>query len=219
MLKFPCLVLDHDDTVVQSMKTLSYPFFLYVLELFRPGETMTLEAYIRDCHELGFAQLCRVRFGFTQEEIDKEHGLWMDYVMKNTPAPYPGIGQILTRQKALGGLVCVVSHSSRENILRDYQAHFSVLPDAIYGWERPEHQRKPNPFPLKDIMERFSLAPEEILVVDDMKLAWQMAHPLGVRLAYAGWSDTGVEPVRREMQALSDYSFDSVTDFEGFLFP
>ena len=39
MLKYPCLVLDHDDTVVQSMKTLSYPFWCMELELFRPGVT------------------------------------------------------------------------------------------------------------------------------------------------------------------------------------
>ena len=25
MLKYPCLVLDHDDTVVQSEKTIGYP--------------------------------------------------------------------------------------------------------------------------------------------------------------------------------------------------
>ena len=28
MLKYPCLVLDHDDTVVQSEATVNYPFFV-----------------------------------------------------------------------------------------------------------------------------------------------------------------------------------------------
>jgi len=28
MLKNPCLVLDHDDTVVQSEATVNYPFFV-----------------------------------------------------------------------------------------------------------------------------------------------------------------------------------------------
>ena len=31
MLKYPCLVLDHDDTVVQSEATVNYPFFCYIL--------------------------------------------------------------------------------------------------------------------------------------------------------------------------------------------
>ena len=130
MLKYPCLVLDHDDTVVQSMQTLSYPFFCYVLEKFRPGSTMTLEEYVHDCHDHGFAQLCRLRYGFTDEELNEEHEMWMDYIRKNIPDPYPGILNILQRQKESGGMICVVSHSSRENIIRDYTTHFGILPDG-----------------------------------------------------------------------------------------
>ena len=87
MLKYKCLVLDHDDTVVQSMKTLSYPFFLYELEQFRPGATISLEEYILECHRLGFAELCRQRYLFTDEEMKQEHKQWMDYIMENVPAP------------------------------------------------------------------------------------------------------------------------------------
>ena len=57
MLKFPCLVLDHNDTVVQTMRTLSYPFWCLELEQFRPGVTMTLEDYILTCHQIGFADM------------------------------------------------------------------------------------------------------------------------------------------------------------------
>ena len=49
MLKYPCLVLDHDDTVVQSEKTIGYPFFCYILDQFRPGQTITLEHFAQDC--------------------------------------------------------------------------------------------------------------------------------------------------------------------------
>ncbi len=218
MLKYPCLVLDHDDTVVQSMKTLSYPFFLYILEQFRPGSFMSFEDYVCDCHHLGFADLCRKRFGFTDSELKKEHALWMEYVLSHTPDAYPGIERIIRRQKQAGGLICVVSHSSRANILRDYDAHFGIEPDAIYGWDLPEEQRKPNPYPLLDIMARFHLKPQELLVVDDMKLAWKMANPLGVQVAYAGWTGMGVDTIAREMEKLCDYTFDSVAKFEEFLF-
>ena len=40
MLKYPCLVLDHDDTAVKCEITVNYPCFLLALEKFRPGETM-----------------------------------------------------------------------------------------------------------------------------------------------------------------------------------
>lgn len=218
MLKYKCLVLDHDDTVVQSMKTLSYPFWCLELEQFRPGSTMTLEDYILQCHEVGFADMCRNQFHFTEEELKIEHKQWMDYILQNIPDPYPGIERIIRRQKEEGGIICVVSHSHADNISRDYEAHFGIQPDAIYGWELPPHQRKPNPWPLEDIMTRYGLKPEDILVVDDMKLACQMAEPLGVKVAYAGWSGMGVESLTQEMELLCDYSFDSTADFVKFLF-
>lgn len=218
MLKYKCLVLDHDDTVVQSMKTLSYPFFLIELAEFRPGETISLEDYVQQCHEVGFADLCRIRFGFTEEELKIEHKQWMNYILQNVPDPYPGIDRIIRRQKEAGGLLCVVSHSSSANISRDYAAHFAVQPDAIYGWDMEPHQRKPNPWPLQDIMEKYDLMPAEILVVDDMKLACAMAAPLGVKVCYAGWNRIGTAAIEAEMKKLCNYSFDSTKDLEKFLF-
>ena len=218
MLKYRCLVLDHDDTVVQSMKTMSYPFWCMELEIFRPGQIMTFAEYVLECHRRGFAGLCRDCFHFTDEELKLEHGMWMDYVMTHTPDPYPGIEHIIHQQKREGGLICVVSHSHKDNILRDYRAHFGVEPDAVYGWELPPHQRKPDPYPLCDIMDLFGLTPEEILVVDDMKLACQMAAPLGVPVAYSGWNGLDIPEIEDEMKRICDFSFDSVEKLYNFLF-
>ena len=218
MLKYPCLVLDHDDTVVQTEKTLGYPYFCQVLEQFRPGQTISFKDYVQDCHDYGFAQMCRRRWQFTKEEELEEYRGWMAYVMTHIPDVFPGIGDIIRKQKEEGGLVCVVSHSSLQNITRDYSHHFGILPDAIYGWDLPEAQRKPNPYPLLDIMKKFQLQPQDILVVDDMKLACKMASPLGVKVAYAGWSGMGVKEIEDEMKSLCDFSFDSIPKFEEYLF-
>lgn len=218
MLRYRCLVLDHDDTVVQSMKTMSYPFWCLELEIFRPGMTQSMEDYILECHNRGFAGLCRDCFHFTDAELKKEHGMWMDYVMTHTPDPYPGMDAVIHQQKAEGGIICVVSHSHADNILRDYRTHFSMEPDAIYGWELPPEQRKPNPHPLLNIMARYDLKPEEILVVDDMKLACQMAKPLGINVAYAGWNGLGIPEIEAEMKSLCDFSFDSTEKLYKFLF-
>ena len=218
MLKYPCLVLDHDDTVVQTMKTLSYPFFCLELEQFRPGTTMSLSEYITECYRYGFADMCRERFGFTDEELALEHRQWMGYIMENIPEVFPGIERIIHRQKKEGGILCVVSHSNSDNIRRDYRAHFDVLPDAIYGWDMEPHQRKPHAWPLQDIMQKFGLQPEEILVVDDAQLACQMAYPLNIQVAFAGWDDMGVPEIRKEMEQRCTYSFNTVSELEKFLF-
>ena len=218
MLKYKCLVLDHDDTVVQSEKTIGYPYFCYILDQFRPGQTISLKEFARDCHELGFAEMCRSRWQFTPKEMEDEYHGWMDYVMTHIPDPFPGIETVIRQQKAEGGMICVVSHSSVVNITRDYQPHFDILPDAIYGWDYPEDKRKPNPFPLLDIMEKYHFSPEDLLVVDDMKLAWNMAHPLGVKIAFAGWGRTDSPEITAEMTRLCDFAFDSTKALEQFLF-
>ena len=218
MLKYKCLVLDHDDTVVQSMKTMSYPFFLYGLNIFRPGQTISFEDYVLDCNRYGFVELCRMRYGYTEEELAREHDMWMEYVLSHTPDPYPGIREVIHRQKAEGGLVCVVSHSKKDNILRDYRAHIGFEPDRIYGYELPENQRKPHPYPLQDIMKRYDLSPSDLLVVDDMKLSCKMAAPLGVKVAYAGWNGLNVPEVDKEMIDLCDYNFSTIEALSRFLF-
>lgn len=218
MLKYPCLVLDHDDTVVQSEATVNYPFFCYILDQFRPGATITLEEYMSGCYDPGFAQMCRDRFAFTEQELVDEYRGWMDHVRTHIPDPYPGIERIIRKQKEEGGILCVVSHSSRENITRDYKTHFDMLPDEIYGWDLPEHLRKPSAFPLEDIMKKYDLNPQDILVVDDLKPAWVMCQKVGVRLAFAAWSKQSVPAILAEMTALSDVTFDSTDALYAYLF-
>ena len=112
MLKYPCLVLDHDDTVVQSESTVNYPFFVYILDQYRPGTTITLEEYVHGCCHLGFADMCRKWYGFTEQELIDEYKGWQKYIIDNVPAPFAGIERIIRRQKEEGGMICVVSHSS-----------------------------------------------------------------------------------------------------------
>ena len=218
MLKYPCLVLDHDDTVVQSEKTIGYPFFCLILEEFRPGETITFQDYVLDCHNYGFAEMCRRRWNFSETELKEEYMRWMDHVKIHIPDVFPGIGNVIRRHKEVGGIICVVSHSSIMNITRDYEYYFGIQPDAIYGWDLPEEHRKPNPWPLEDIMRRYDLKPRDLLVVDDMKLAWMMAKPVNVPVAFAAWGKMEFPELAKEMREICDYSFESTEELEKFLF-
>ena len=217
-MRYKCLVLDHDDTVVQSEKTLSYPHFCQTIQQLRPGRQITLKEYVQDCHSMGFVKMCQQRFQFTDEELANEHEDWSGYILQHIPDPFPGIERIIHRQKEAGGLICVVSHSHKDTITRDYRTHFGIEPDRIYGWELPECQRKPNPFPLEDIMARYNLSPSEILVVDDVKLACIMAQPVGIDVAFAAWSKAELPELTVETRQLCKYAFDSTKALEKFLF-
>ena len=218
MLKYPCLVLDHDDTVVQSEATINYPYFCYILDQFRPGQRITLEEYFNGCFHLGFAEMCRQKYNFTEQELKDEYLGWQEYIRTHIPAPYSGIREIVHKQKEAGGLLCVVSHSSKENITRDYAAHFGIQPDEIFGWDLPEYQRKPSSYPLQQIMKKYDLTPEQLLVVDDMKPAYDMASKLGVPVAFARWGKADNPEICQLMESLCDYTFHSPAQLENFLF-
>ena len=188
-MKYRCLVFDHDDTVVNSTATIHHPCFVEYLREFYPGETMDLEEYFLLNFEPGFIPMCRERYAMTDADLAFEARYWQDYVQNHVPRAYPGIREIMERQKAEGGLLCVVSHSFDYNIRRDYAANSLPEPDAVYGWERPERERKPWPFPLEDIMRRFSLRPDEVLMIDDLKPGYDMARAAGVDFAAVGWSN------------------------------
>ena len=187
-MQYKCLVFDHDDTVVNSTATIHHPCFVEYLREFRPGRTCSLEDYYLKNFEPGFLTMCREEYGLSDAELTEEGEYWRRYVAKHIPAAYPGIREIMERQKARGGLIAVVSHSYEDNIRRDYAANSLPAPDAVFGWEQPPHRRKPASWPLEEIMRRFSLAPSELLMIDDLKPGYDMAAAVGVDFAAVGWA-------------------------------
>ena len=218
MLKYKCLVLDHDDTVVQTERTIGYPYFRDYIEQIRPGQTLSFPEYVRDCNNMVFADMCRERWNMTEEELTNEYLGWKAYSRVNVPEVCDGIGRVIQRQKELGGLVCVSSLSTREIIERDFLHHFGILPDAVYDYDLPVDQRKPAPYSMIDIMEKYNLKPEDMLMVDDMKLGCLMANSVGVSTAFAGWSKADFPELTEEMRTICNFSFDSPAELERFLF-
>ena len=86
MLRYKCLVLDHDDTVVQTEKAIGFPYFRDYIEKIRPGQTLTFPEYVKDCNNMIFADMCRIRWQMTDEEQREEYFGWKEYSRKNTPA-------------------------------------------------------------------------------------------------------------------------------------
>ena len=218
MLKYPCLVLDHDDTVVQTEKAIGYPYFRDYIARIRPGKSLSYEEYVRDCNNMVFADMCRQRWKFTEEELLEEYLGWKEFSRKNTPPLCPGIDRIIRRHKELGGILCVSSLSTKEIIERDFLHHFGFLPDAIYDYDLPAGKRKPANYALTDIMDKFHFQPTDLLMIDDMKLGWKMAKDMGVATGFAGWSKAEFPELTKEMTALCDYTFPTTAQLETFLF-
>ena len=217
--KYKCLVLDHDDTVVDSSASIHYPSFVEYLKIARPSlaDKYSVEEYFEKNFNPGILELFTDEIGLSEKELAEEEAFWREYVKNHIPNAYAGIREIIADFKAGGGLVVVDSHSLTENIIRDYKANDLPLPDYIYGWDIPKDMRKPAPGTILDLMERFSLSPEDILVVDDLKPGYDMAKAAGVDIAAAGWAHN-VKGIRDFMQANCEYFCESIEDLRKILF-
>ena len=160
--------------------------------------------------------MCREDYGLSDAELDDELRFWKAYVREHVPSAYPGIREMMERQKAEGGLVCVVSHSLDFNIRRDYRENGLPEPDAVYGWEQPLERRKPSPWPLQEIMRRFELQPRDLLMIDDLKPGYDMARACGVDFAAVGWAND-IPAIERFMRGNCRWYFKTVPELAAFL--
>lgn len=185
-MKYPCLILDHDDTVVQSTVQLHYPAYLHTMAILRPQVTpLTCVEFQEACAHPGLVELYEQTYGYTKEEMTFELEDWRSFVKEKIPDAFEGLGDVLTAYTRAGGNIFVVSHSDKALIERDYQHHFGFLPKGIYDLSYP--QNKPHPDPVLAIMEEYGFANNQVLVVDDLPIGLQMARSAGVDFAYAGW--------------------------------
>ena len=162
-MKYRCLVLDHDDTVVKSTPEIHYPSFVEIMRALRSEEPIpTLQEFMEFCSEPGYFAHCRDVIRFTPQESVVQDQMWHDYVASHIP--------------------------DEKIVLRDYEAQNLPRPALVFGAELGEDRRKPNPWPLFEIRRRLKIPFEETAMVDDLMTGLSMAKNCGVMAVAAGWS-------------------------------
>ena len=217
-MRYKVLILDHDDTTVNSTPCIHYPAFVKILEVLRPEVITTQEKFLTINLTPGIGAYYVNELGFTPEEMKQEQDIWKEFLAAVTPSFFPGMPELIRRVRESGGVVCVVSHSYPEYIRRDYEAAGIPVPELIFGADLERSKNKPNPWPIEEIMRQTGCKPEDMLMVDDLKAGLDMAHSCGVRFAACGW---GYENpvVRRYMKENADHYLESVAELEKLLFP
>ena len=132
-MRFPCLVLDHDDTVVNSTAVIHFPSFLAYLAQVRPGLSYTLDDYFRKNFDPGIIPLFKDELGFTDEELEGEYQFWQNWVATRVPEAYPGMREILERYKARGGKIIAVCARGDRQVSRsaDYVIEVPVITECL----------------------------------------------------------------------------------------
>ena len=218
-MKYKCLILDHDDTVVASTEAIHYPSFVAYIDENKPhlSGRYSFEEFILKNFDPGVLEFFHGEIGLTDEEMKEEDKYWRDFVATRIPTAYPGMAEIIADFRKNGGAVAVASHSYEEYIRRDYKHNSLPEPDMIYGWDLPREKRKPSPFTVLDICERLGIKPSEALVVDDLKPGYDMARAAGADFAAAGWA-YHVPEIAEFMKKNCDYYLEGVEDLRKLIF-
>ena len=98
LMRYRCLVLDHDDTTVNSTPCIHYPAFRAILERVRPGVEYSQEEFLTKNFAPGLGDFYTKELGFTPIEMKLEWRIWRDYVARIIPPFFPEMPELIRRQ-------------------------------------------------------------------------------------------------------------------------
>ncbi|UCF96369.1 MAG: HAD family phosphatase [Spirochaetaceae bacterium] len=219
-LRFRCLILDHDDTAVNSTALIHHPSHVEAMRVLRPqARAIDLQGWFLKNFDPGIMRYLTEELTLSAEELQIEYKIWREFNTSTVPPFFPGFLEALEAFRALGGTVTVVSHSEKDVILNTYRAAQGgdgLLPDLVFGWDYDETRRKPHPWPVQQILQHFNLSPGQALIVDDLKPGVLMSRATGVPIAAAGWAHQ-IPQIRSYMREHCNAYFDTVAKFRNFI--
>ena len=217
-MKYKCLILDHDDTAVDSTASIHYPAHIEVMKRLRPNDSIvSLDEWFLKNFNPGILEYMRDELHFNPSEMELEYKMWQEYTVGREAEFYPGFLDIIREFKKRGGRVAIVSHSTISFIERDYRrANASDIPEMIYGWHRDSEKRKPSAYPVNQILEKLGIKPKEALILDDLKPALIMGRNTGVDVAAAGWGHQ-IPEIVDYMSSRCNYYFKTLDEFKSII--
>jgi beta-phosphoglucomutase-like phosphatase (HAD superfamily) len=219
-VRYRCLLIDHDDTAVDSTEAVHYPAHIEALRELRPERILPTKEQWLVYNFHGIMDYLEGELRMTPAEMVREFEIWRSWTGSHTPPFFPGFLDLLIDYRRQGGLVAVISHSEVGDIERHYRAarQPAFVPDLIFGWEHDPARRKPNPWPVQEALARFGCAAEDALVVDDLKPGVIMARAAGVDFAAAGWSHRVAE-IETYMRAHAEAYCPRIEDLRSLVIP
>ncbi|KRN95161.1 HAD family hydrolase [Pediococcus stilesii] len=215
-MQYKCLILDHDDTAVDSTATIHYPSFIAATSKLRPNEKpLTLDEFIGYCFNPGFSKLCTDIMKFTPPEQTYQQKVWHEYTDAVVPTFFPHFISFLEEFKRNNGIITVVTQSESKDIYKAYQ-NTSIKPDAVFGWKKGQDKRKPNPHPVKRILSDFELRPEDAILIDDLEPGLKMASECNVPTVVAAWSPKPAS-ISSFLKTNHDHYFKTVDQLANFI--
>ena len=214
-MRYKCLVVDHDDTAVDSTADIHHPIYVELMAELRPEvEPVGVDGFIDLNQKKSIRRHYVQDLGFSESEWEYAFNFWKNHELRgHIPKFYDGFIDLLRRHSEKGGIVAVVSHSDEEAITMHYDTT-GFIPDVIFGAQKDGSKNKPNAWPLEKIMGQYGIDAENIAVVDDLMPGIEMANSIGAYALGAGWAHDNTDNFKRQC----NHYFDTIKDLEEHLF-
>lgn len=220
-MKYRCLIIDHDDTTVDSTPSIHYLAHQEQMKrIGRESQISTLEEWFKVNFDPGFSIYIDSVLKLSDEEKKICYDIWREFTTVLTPPFFEGMLSLLDEFRRGGGIIAVVSHSEADIIRSHYEKQQEIpgfLPDRIIGWTGDPEKQKPHTWPVDQIREQFNLAKEEILVIDDLRPGITMANKAGVDSVGVGWSHN-IQVIREGIIDQCTYFLYSIKDLRNLIF-
>jgi beta-phosphoglucomutase-like phosphatase (HAD superfamily) len=121
-MRYRCLIIDHDDTAVDSTRQVHHPSHVRSMQLLRPEHRpISVEGWLAKNSEPGLLGYLVNDLRLTEEELATSFQIWREFTANAAPTFYPGFLDALAAYRAEGGAIVVASHSESHVIRRHYQ--------------------------------------------------------------------------------------------------
>lgn len=187
MQKYKAIVFDMDGTVLDTLdeltKSLNYVFARHGLP------AMTQEA-IRPCLGFGYDGFIDKAAPDAPESLRRtmtdEFIAYYSAHCQTTTFPYAGIPQVLTRLKAAGYHMAIVSNKGQGAVSELHDEYFKDYVDFSLG-ETPMYRKKPAPDMVWEALKRLGCAKEDAIYVGDSEVDKETADNAGLDAALVTW--------------------------------
>ena len=222
-LRYPILILDHDDTAVDSTRSVHHASLQHSFKTLKEhispdAKCPNLAEWFELCGSPELVPWLKETFG---KCWDQEQAIWEQFKQTVVPEFFEGWIEFLNEYRRRGGKVVVASHSDEAFCRRHYTAHdFEV--DLVYGWSEDPERRKPHPNIVTETIQLLSeragvkYTKDDVLVVDDLPTGYRMAKSAEVAFVGAQWchKTPSVEKTLRDEGA--EVFIDDVSEFYNY---
>ncbi|KAL7714586.1 hypothetical protein QTN25_007891 [Entamoeba marina] len=188
LLRYKCIIIDHDDTTVNSTPTLHYESYAQFMKENKQEEPISIQEWYSQIWGLNMSVFLVEKLKLSEEDLPVINKKWYELFCNKTQEMFEGFYEMLVEFRKIGGIVCVCSHSETSVVKKFYEQYNNgkFIPDQIYGYDKNCPKKcKPYTYPIEDIMNKYHLDKESIVVIDDLDHGFNMAKKCGSRLYWS----------------------------------